>query len=100
MAVAPHAAADDLALQHVERGEEDGRAVALVVVGRGPGPALLQRQSRLGAVQGLDLGLLVNRQNDGVGRRVDIEPRDAADLGGELRVETRFGMSGLTARAA
>ncbi len=74
MAVALHAVADDLALQHVECGEQGGRAVALVVVGHGPGPALLQRQSRPGAVQGPDLGLLVDRQNDGVGWRVDIEP--------------------------
>ena len=30
--------------------------------------------------------LLVDRQHDGVGRRVDIEPDDVAELGGERRV--------------
>ena len=55
MPMALHAAADDLALQHVERREQRGRAVALVVVRHGPGPALLHGQARLGAVQGLDL---------------------------------------------
>ena len=55
MPVALHAAADDLAFQDVEGGEQGGRAVALVVVGHGPGPPLLHRQARLGAVQGLDL---------------------------------------------
>lgn len=69
MAMALHAAADDLALQHVEGGEQGGRAVALVVVGYGPRAALLQRQARLGAVKRLDLGLLIDRQDDGVGRR-------------------------------
>src|SRR6516225_6128489 len=38
MPVALHAAADDPALQHVERGEQRGRAVALVIVGHGPRP--------------------------------------------------------------
>ena len=42
MPVALHATADDLALQHVEGGEQGGRAVALVIVGHGPGPTLLQ----------------------------------------------------------
>ena len=35
MPVALHAAADDLALEHVEGGEEGGRAVADVVMGQG-----------------------------------------------------------------
>src|SRR6202163_2558527 len=42
MPVALHATADDLALQHVEGGEQGGRAVALVMVGHGPGLTLLQ----------------------------------------------------------
>jgi len=50
----------------------------------GSSPALLQGQSGLGAVQGLDLGLLVNTENDGVGGRIDIEADDIADLVGEL----------------
>jgi hypothetical protein len=86
MPVALHATADDRSVQDVERGEQGGRAVPLIVVGHGSGPALLHRQTRLGAVQGLDLGLLVHRQDNGVGRRIDIEPDDVADLGGELRV--------------
>jgi hypothetical protein len=83
MPVALHAATDDLALEHVEGGEQGGRAVALVVVGHGPSAALLQWKARLGAVQSLDLGLLVDRQDDGVGRRVDVEADDVSDLGGD-----------------
>ena len=87
MPVALHAAADHRAVEHVQRGEQRRRAVALVVVGHGPGAALLQRQAGLGAVERLDLALLVDRQHDGVRRRIDVEPDDVAQLvdeGGSL----------------
>ena len=80
MAVALHAAADHRAVEHVERGEQGGRAVALVIVGHGSGAALLHRQARLGAVERLDLAFFVERQDDGVGRRIDVEPDDVAQL--------------------
>ena len=48
--------------------------------------ALLQRQAGLGAVEGLDLALLVNRQNDGMGWRIDVETHDIMQFGGKLRV--------------
>jgi hypothetical protein len=54
------------------------------------GAALLQRQARLRAVERLDLRLLVDRQHDGVRRRVDIKPDDVAQLGGEVRVGGQF----------
>jgi len=44
------------------------------------------RQHRLGPIQGLDLGLLVDTENDGLLRRVVIEPDDVDDLVDELRV--------------
>jgi hypothetical protein len=43
-------------------------------------------QARLGAVQGLDLGLLIDTEDHGVGGRIDIQADDVADLGGELRI--------------
>ena len=86
MPVARHAAADHLAFEHVERGEQGGGAVALVVVGHGAGPALLHRQARLGAIEGLDLALLVDREDDGVSRRIDVEADDVLELGGEVRI--------------
>jgi hypothetical protein len=54
------ALADHLAGEHVERGEQRGGAVALVVVSHRAGAALLHRQRRLGAVQ--RLGLVVQRR--------------------------------------
>src|SRR5581483_9335954 len=85
VAVSLHAAADHLALQHVQRSEERRRAVALVIVGHGPGPALLDGKPRLSAVQRLDLALFIAREDDGVGRRIDIEPHHVAQLLHELR---------------
>src|SRR3546814_2864012 len=73
-------------VQHVERGEERRRAVALVVVGHGAGAALLHGQAGLGAVERLDLALLVDRQHHGVGRRIDIQADDGRELLGEGRV--------------
>jgi hypothetical protein len=55
-------------------------------VGHDPGPTLLQGQARLSAVQGLDLGLLIDTEDHGVGGRIDIQADDVADLGGELLI--------------
>jgi len=43
-----HVLANDRAIQHVERGKERGRAVALVVVGHGGSTTFLQREAGLG----------------------------------------------------
>jgi hypothetical protein len=50
------------------------------------GTAPLQRRAGLGAAENLNLALLVNREHDGMRRRIDIKPDDIAQLGGELRV--------------
>src|SRR6266566_4902653 len=99
MPVAFHVAADDGAVENVEGGEQRGCAVAFVVVGHRPGAPRLHRQSRLGAVEGLDLALLVDRENDGVGGRIDVEATMslsfAANFGSfdSLNVRTRCGAS-------
>jgi hypothetical protein len=46
----------------------------------------LHRQTRLGAVERLNLALLVDRQHDGVGRRIDVEADHVVQLGNERRV--------------
>src|SRR3954447_8974896 len=71
--VARHALADDLPLEHVERGKQRCRAVTLVVVCHRPAAAALHRQSRLGAVECLDLRLLVNREHQRVLGWIDIK---------------------------
>src|SRR5215471_18984804 len=62
--------ADHGAVEQVERGEEGGSAVALVVMGHGPAAALLKRQPRLSPVQRLDLALLIDAEHDRVLGRV------------------------------
>jgi hypothetical protein len=86
MAMALHTLADHLAFENVEGCEQGGGAMSLVVVREGCGAALLHRQAGLSSVERLDLALLVNRQNDGVVRRIDIKADDVAQLGDELRV--------------
>src|ERR1700722_2084036 len=82
MAGALHAAANDLALEHVEGGKEGSGAVADVVMGHRSATALLDRQTGLGAVQRLDLAFLVERQHHSMGRWIDIEADDLAQLVG------------------
>ena len=86
MAMTLHVEADDGAVEHVERGEQCRGAVALVVVGHGTETSPLHGQSRLSAVERLDLALLVERQDDGMGRRIDVQPDDVAQLGDEVRI--------------
>jgi hypothetical protein len=73
VAVALQAVGDHGAVERVQRGEHGGRAMTLVVVGHGLGPALLHGQSRLGAVEGLNLALLIKRRHKRVLGRIQIE---------------------------
>ena len=59
------------------------RPVALIIMSHGAAATGLDRQSRLGAVERLDLRFLVDRQNHGMRRRVHIEPDNVFDLLGE-----------------
>src|SRR5271156_1350288 len=81
-----HAAPDDLAFPDVEGGEQGGGTVALVVVGHGGAASFLHRQTGLGAIEGLDLALLVETEHDGVGWRIDIETDDLLELLGEFGI--------------
>src|SRR5712671_1371117 len=55
-------------------------------VGYRSGAPLLHGKARLGSIERLDLALLVNRQDDGVSRRVDIETDHIAQLVDELGI--------------
>ena len=70
----------------LERSEQAERPVALVVVRvplHLPGP---EREHGLGPVERLDLGLLVDREDDRPLGRREVEPNDIGDLGRELGV--------------
>ena len=85
MPMALHAATENLAFEHVERGKQGGGAVALVVVGHRSGPAFLHRKTGLRAIEGLDLGLPIHAEHDRVSRRIDVEADDVLQLLGEYR---------------
>ncbi len=57
-----------------------------IVVRHGSRAALLHRQSGLRAVERLNLAVLVDRQDDSVGGRIDVEPDDVAQFVDEARV--------------
>ena len=94
MAMALHVAADGRAVEHVERGKERGRPVALVVVGHRAAPPRLHGKTGLGAIERLDLAFaasrplrpLIGAEDHRMGRRIDVEPDDVLHLFGELRI--------------
>jgi hypothetical protein len=51
-----------------------------------PALAGLERQSGLGAIQRLDLGLVVDREHDRMLGRVDLQADDVLELGDEVRI--------------
>ena len=68
-------------------GEQGGGAMADVVVAALLVVARLHRKHFLGAVQRLDLGLLIDAQHDRVSRRVQIQAYNVGDLGLQFRVD-------------
>jgi len=86
MAMALHALADNLALKDIERREQGSNTMALVVMCHGSSAPLLHRQPRLGAVEGLNLALLIDRQDNGMVGRIDVEADDLVQFSGKLRI--------------
>ncbi len=84
MPVALHAAADDLAFKHVESGEQRGGARDACSRGSSCRAGLLHGQARLGTVERLDLALLVEGQDNGVGRRINIKAHHIAQFSTKL----------------
>src|ERR1019366_6747859 len=80
VAVTRKALTDHRPGQDIQRGEQRRGPVALVVMSHRAGPARLDRQRRLGAVQRLDLALLVHAKDDRVLRRVQIQADDIDEL--------------------
>ena len=90
VAVALHAAADHGAVEQAERSEQGGGAVPLVVVRHRLAAPRLDRQSGLGAVERLDLALLIKREHHRMVRRIDIEPDDVGEFRGKAGIARRL----------
>ena len=90
MAMALHALANNLALKDVERREQRGDTMALVIMGHSTSAPLLHRQARLGAIKRLNLALLIDRQDNGVVGRINVETDDLVQFGSKLRIVGQF----------
>ncbi len=86
MAMARHAIPQHFAAQHVQRREQRGGAVALVVVGLPFRESRTQGQDGLGTIQGLDLALLIHAQHQSLLRRIQVQTHDVAQLEKELGI--------------
>lgn len=90
MPVPRHTISDDLAIEHAQGRKERGRAIALVVVGLPSWDAGPQRQQGLRPVEGLDLALLVDAQDQSFVGRIQIQADHIAQLLHELLVPAEF----------
>ena len=86
VAMALHAAPDHGSVEQVERREPGGGAVPDVIVRHRAASPRLERGLGLGAVERLDLRILVDRQHDRMGRRIEIEPDYVDQLVDEERI--------------
>ena len=86
VAVAVVTLAHDFTGSDVEGSEERRRAMALVIMGHRPRPALLHGQPGLGTVKGLNLTLLIDAEDDRLLWRVEVEPGDILQLRREVRI--------------
>ncbi len=79
-----------LAGRDLERGEQARRPVALVVMGVALDLPGLHRQHRLGPIERLDLGLLVEAEDDRSLGRVEVQPDHVADLRHEVGISAEL----------
>src|SRR5437660_3091479 len=82
----PHTGGENRTIDRVECCEQRGRPVAFVVVCHRSASALLERKSRLRAVERLNLALLIDREHDRSLGRSEIQAHDVFELLGKVRV--------------
>ena len=80
----------DVSRRHVQRREQGGGPVPLVVMCHRARPALLEWQARLRPIQGLNLTFLIHREDHGSLRRIDVESHHVAQLRNEVRIGRDF----------
>jgi hypothetical protein len=89
-AVAFLASTDHLPIKDVESGEQSRGPVALVIMGLAFRQAGAQRKNRRGAIERLDLALLIDAQDQCTAGRVQVEAHDVAHFFFELRIVGQF----------
>jgi hypothetical protein len=91
MAMALQLPRNELSIEHVERGEQRGSAVALVVVGHRRGASLFYGQSRWGALERLQLALLIAAQHQRTLGRLQLRTHDALEFLDKLCLARNLG---------
>ena len=86
MTVLLHTTADHRAVENVEGSKQRRGAIAFIVMGHRSAFAGLEWQAGLGAIKRLDMGLLVDRQNEGMGGRCHVEADDVFELSDEVGI--------------
>ena len=86
MPVARQALGDNVAIQHVQRTEQRGGPVTLVIVRQGPCASRKHGEARLCPIQGLDLAFLVHAKHQRSVRGVHVESHHIHELLDELGV--------------
>src|SRR5713226_7452189 len=90
MPVSLMAFTDDLSLECLQSGEQGGGAVAFVIVGHRAATPLLNRQPRLGAIQGLNLTLFVHAEYQRLLRWIQVQTDDIGHLFQKLRIARKL----------
>src|SRR5215471_19790870 len=84
------AGSDHRPLQNVERGEQCGRSMPLIIVRLSCWQAGPQRKNRLRAVQRLNLAFFVHAEDDRLIWWVHIEPHNVAHFPSKFRIITEL----------
>ena len=90
MPMAGHAVPDHLAVEHAQGSKQGSRSMADIIMGHCSTAAFLQGQTGLGSVKGLNLAFLIHAQNQGLVRRIQIQPHDIAQPLYEALVPAEF----------
>ena len=77
---------DDFARQVIQRGKESDGAVAIVIMGLSADMSFAQRQTRLTALQRLDLALLVTTEHHCLLWRIELKTDDIPKFGLKIRI--------------
>ncbi len=81
---------DHFAFSPLQRDNERGRPVALVVVRHRSAATALEGQARRRAIQGLDWALFINAEHQGLGGRIQIQSHPVGQLFQEAGVPGQF----------
>ena len=90
MSMTGHAFCDDVPFENFDGGEQRRGPVSLVVVRHRPATPFFDGKARLGAIESLNLGLLVDTENEGVRGWVEVEPHHIDHFCDEVGIVTQF----------